>query len=1419
MKTHPTSSNTHLTIYRRRAWIVAGLALTMATPAALPISAYAAEAATGQDEHSDSALYAPSASDSAGAEGSEHVVAPGDDSAGVEAAAPAANGSQDAESTSSVSSAQNDDTACGAEPAGQNESIAPSAPEQLTALKTVPQYDEEIRALGAATDVAAKISAGTLGEAGELLIMQRWLVANADYVKLLEWANKSPENAQFLQWFMTEPQMLELYVTGGQPGTRPNGFMGTGNASHVRSIQQLMDIARAYPEDIRKNGQGELTADQVVYRKMMISAALGMCDSTHLWTGGKNPAANPVKRYGIIKTLRANAEQYHFQKDIFDGLPVEQMRWIFENRIADEEIPWLVNYSLATVEASNDDDAETRQKKENSRLDAYTFTEYSGYVNNQIGYNNPSFYNQHDLYTQATGIEDHGADGRWPWIDEWKPGDVVEGGWSQKYQFAYSDPNFPNANPTDPFYLSHGTDPTADTPRLWMVFELGGVCGAIAKTSENLSGVSGLPGTVCGQPGHAIALRYEWLNVKKPDGTTERKLGYSIQNDVFGWFETKVPEVSHMLCGWDEVHAEQKVNGQVTDATRRWGGGPMVLMAQDALDDWDNFVKCFELRVLAAASVDADKMAVVDAAIRQQPYNLDATMAKIALMERDGAAADQWIALADDVANHYTYYPIAMRSLMKLIEQKGGESVMGAVEGKRIEALKRAEQATEDQVDQADACRVVAQKLLGKTDGKVASFAFDGENPGTIELGAQFDNSSLEWEYSLDGEKSWKTVAGNTHEVKLSADELASINAADDVRVRLRGVNTVTVIDITEGVAPKNYGLNNFETRIYTREGTPLSSIEAQIDGKWVTLTPEVELPKTEPFVIRSAAAGTTLASAGDQTVTVQFKPVEHVPQDAVLVPAYQLKVNGFSSQQGKAEVAAAAVNGYMDDNEFWHNNYEGDPTPWITIDLGSERTIAYVDYWNRGYNSNGMLKAGEIWVAGEQESLPEDGVVPEDRFEKVQDFAFDWESDPVFGAKGLQRRIAIDEPVRARYIRIRVTDSVTQNQNIVDKGHRYITASEFQFYEAEPRVPSVEVKVGPLGNVVYGYEDVAASDITIKNAGTGPAHVSARVDSDAFEVVAGADTIAPGAVDTSWKVKPARGLAAGEYQATLTVEDGNGKSAAQAISLTVERSPRTVTLGAPVEVRPDGVTLAEAQVDLGADDGVIEYACATSAEEPKDGWQQEAQFDGLKPATEYYFFARVSGGKNHLDAVSAPVRVKTADSDQGGNGGNGGQGGDQGGDNQGGGNNQGGGDTGGNQGGDTGGNQGGDQGGSGDGNQGGNDNQGGGGGQGDGENQGGNGDQGNNGGQGGNQQGDNGGQGGNQQGGGNGHGQNGGHAGESPQQGSPEAQGSQEADDVLPSTGDTTRGAATLMALAGAATAAMGAAWRRRGSSGADAQ
>lgn len=106
----------------------------------------------------------------------------------------------------------------------------------------------------------------------------------------------------------------------------------------------------------------------MVFRKMMVAAAWGMDGGTHLWAGNADRPADPTGRYEVIKIFRVNVDHYKFYKEVFDKLPVELMRWVFENRISNEELPWLANYTL------NFKKADGSVPNESERLGAYTYT-------------------------------------------------------------------------------------------------------------------------------------------------------------------------------------------------------------------------------------------------------------------------------------------------------------------------------------------------------------------------------------------------------------------------------------------------------------------------------------------------------------------------------------------------------------------------------------------------------------------------------------------------------------------------------------------------------------------------------------------------------------------------------------------------------------------------------------------------------------------------------------------------------------------------------------------------------------------------------------------------------------------------------------------------------------------------------------
>lgn len=135
-----------------------------------------------------------------------------------------------------------------------NQQAAPAprpATSEVVNLKTVEEYDKQIAELGTPQEVASKIAAGTLSDENELLLMRRWLVNTIKYDELVTWAQTSEENTRYLSWLLNDHQMLELYVTGGIPGGRGGG----GNASHVKSLTTLVNLAKAYESDIKDTNE------------------------------------------------------------------------------------------------------------------------------------------------------------------------------------------------------------------------------------------------------------------------------------------------------------------------------------------------------------------------------------------------------------------------------------------------------------------------------------------------------------------------------------------------------------------------------------------------------------------------------------------------------------------------------------------------------------------------------------------------------------------------------------------------------------------------------------------------------------------------------------------------------------------------------------------------------------------------------------------------------------------------------------------------------------------------------------------------------------------------------------------------------------------------------------------------------------
>ena len=928
-----------------------------------------------------------------------------------------------------------------AAPAG-SDTAAPAAPSAKPAsLLDEKALDAKIAAMGSVAEVSNKIAAGQLSQADQLALLQRALVKRAGYSELLAWSTQSAAHADFLQWFLNDYTTFNLFMTGGAPGTRSN--QGS-KESYARALTQLKDLRAAYGDDITDKTP---EADRAVYRKMMVSAALGMSPDTHFWAGNSKNPANPVKRYGIIKTFRAHADRYQFRKDIFDNLPVEFMRWVFENRISDEELPWLANYTL------NQRDDAGKPLEPGKRLGAYTYTYTDSKEGVHFAWDNPTFYNKHDIEQQATTLSR-------PASPNYQPQNVP-GGWRSLYQFTYNDPNFPNAKPTDPFYLSYA-DMTPEQVkamaakgelpiRLWMVFQRGGVCGAIAKTFENLNGIAGVPSTVHGQPGHATAVT---MTLRENPETHKTEPQWIIQNNStnvpgYGWLELQIPEANHKPCGWEEVHEQRDDEATSGHMWRRWGGGPYLLLAQDAVSNLDAFTKVLLLRTLADTQAsDADKLVAVNKAVEVQGVNQDALLDKVELLKRTGAADQEWLKLAGQVVEGYKNHPLPLHSMMKLIIQKGGEQLRGPVEAMRITALQRASKTQDADAPMAIEIRSTADCLLGRKDAKVATFSFSGEDAGKIKLGVQLAGITTAWQYSLDGGSSWIDVAAGQHEVQLSGDQLARINETNDIKVRMAGVPDagVSTIDIVVSPEPQRVFVNDQANTVYTKDiaenPANAANYEALVKGRWVKLSEAAPFEGDCEVAIRAAAHDNALPST--RSFVARFTSNE---PGLKLVPYNELRVNSFSSSQQGEGGAKTVINGWVapdsNDGEFWHNTWGGERDPWITIDLGRTRSLKAVDFWKRTKGGGGVPGGSLKVLIAPDNGAPVDAEQPQapapDQFKEVKTFNVGSADTPWDGARV---RLGFDQPVAGRYVKI-LRPSATPDQK------QLLSCQQLDFFEA----------------------------------------------------------------------------------------------------------------------------------------------------------------------------------------------------------------------------------------------------------------------------------------------------------------------------------------------------------------------------------
>ena len=396
-------------------------------------------------------------------------------------------------------------------------------------IKTVEEYDETIKMQPVNQEITGEY---------ELTLLQREFVKNVGYDLLQQFVKYSDENYNVVSWLMNDVDNLRLYIIGGEP-----------DGSYIESLRVLSRLYDTYKEDldieeITQNG----TSLKDLYRRMMITLSLTHSTNVGLWAGGmtNNPNdpnnSNAVVRYEIYKKMH---QEEKLDNKIFESLTIEEMRFVMNNIIDDEELEWLNAYTT----------------EKNSR-NPYSYIEYT------FGYD----YSKSEYYDSVN-------------FDKW----------NKKYNL--SEYNIPYQT---------------GYPKLWIVFEEGGVCGALSKTGSNIWGSYGVPSSVVGQPGHAAYIYYSLDN--NGNGI------WNLYNDISGWQQSAKTEklTIRMPNGWG--------NGSYASQYPV----PYVLLAQGALNDFDNYEKSEEILLLANTYQDNEEELynIYKMALKVQLLNFDATINK-----------------------------------------------------------------------------------------------------------------------------------------------------------------------------------------------------------------------------------------------------------------------------------------------------------------------------------------------------------------------------------------------------------------------------------------------------------------------------------------------------------------------------------------------------------------------------------------------------------------------------------------------------------------------------------------------------------------------------------------------------------------------------------------------------------------------
>ncbi len=825
----------------------------------------------------------------------------------------------------------------------------------------------------------------------ELLVLQREFLNRIGNYGLKRFTEESPENQETINWLMNDVTNLRYYILGGTP---TGGYYNSLNVltrllkEYKSDFDETEEISETGKEILMKRYPNQLPTKGELYKRMAITISLTHSAKVALWMqpSAKENQSDAIERYAIYKKM--------YNEGKFKATDNANITPWFETYNI-EEMRYVMNTAIddESILWLNEYTQQKIDATPNNVWGLLTPHSYLAYV--WPNYANPVYYAEENVeyFNELFAVGDKGL-------------------------FDYD--------------ITRGTS-DYKLYKLWMNFRnkfgTGAVCGGISKTGHCIRGVHAIPSAVIGQPGHAAIIYY----TRNSNGQ-----GYwGIDNDVSGW--TKSEKGERLLIGW----------GNDTSYVKGYNV-PYIALAQEALNDYQNFVKAEELLMTVDVYQEdkAKQEQIYREAIKVQSINLDAWAGLVKLYLSSDKTEEEYYNLAKEMMEALKCFPFTMYNLSEIMKPKfttDAYKFKFTILQTRILTEGKNYQGTE--VLQPSLTRLLASSLLGTLDTKLADFSFDGVDAEKIKLGSKFDGNTVRWDYSLDGKNTWNEVFtgenGGKHEVKLSKEQVASITSENDIYVHIIGVNyneeNLYKIDIqeSEGLPSTLYDNDNENRMIAVNLSTQWRYTENDSWTSYSEASPDLTGNKT--VQLRQGATGTRLASNATSSYTFTENSD---PDTRKYIPVSHLSIHAVSTEAvNNAGAAKNAIDANY--NTRYHSAWNGTDTErYIAVKLDKPMYISAVEFVPAG-GGNGRINDGTIWGSMDGENW--------EILTSRTGITYPAQANTNETAKQYTQSFDITEPKQVQYVKI-VADRTNGN---------WFSARAFNFYEDITRNPEPTASIG----------------------------------------------------------------------------------------------------------------------------------------------------------------------------------------------------------------------------------------------------------------------------------------------------------------------------------------------------------------------